>query len=404
MSNTQSTRATKTHQTMIDARQFELVVIGVMAFLTVVDLFATQALLPTLTRHYNVMPASMGLAVNASTLGMAIGGIAISIYGSRIERRSGIVASLALLSVPTLFLAVAPNLWAFALLRVLQGVCMASAFGLTLAHLGEAISSDRMATAFAAYITGNVASNLFGRLMAAAVVDHAGLSANFAAFASLNLAGALLAFWTIRPANQPAASPAPMSGAMEASMMNSTAIVLRQTELRAAFCIGFAILFAFIGTFTYVNFVLVAPPLSVGMMQLGFIYFVFLPSILTTPFAGRASAWLGAPNAVSAGLFAALLGLPMLLSSSLGIVLAGMTLVGAGTFFAQAVATGFVSRAAQSHRTTASGIYLASYFTGGLIGSAVLGLAFDHIGWSGCVVGIAIALSVGILMSRRLVT
>ena len=42
-------------------------VIGLTAFLTVVDLFATQAILPSLTRHYNVTPAAMGFAVNAST-------------------------------------------------------------------------------------------------------------------------------------------------------------------------------------------------------------------------------------------------------------------------------------------------------------------------------------------------
>ena len=36
-------------------------VIGLTAFLTVVDLFATQAILPTLTRHYGVSPAAMGL-------------------------------------------------------------------------------------------------------------------------------------------------------------------------------------------------------------------------------------------------------------------------------------------------------------------------------------------------------
>jgi hypothetical protein len=51
---------------------------------------------------------------------------------------------------------------------------------------------------------------------------------------------------------------------------------------------GFCILFAFIGTFTYVNFVLTRPPLSLGAMQLGFVYFVFLPSIFTTPLAGAA--------------------------------------------------------------------------------------------------------------------
>ena len=48
------------------------VVIGLTAFLTVVDLFATQAILPSLARAYNVSPAAMGFAVNASTIGMAI--------------------------------------------------------------------------------------------------------------------------------------------------------------------------------------------------------------------------------------------------------------------------------------------------------------------------------------------
>ena len=54
----------------------------------------------------------------------------------------------------------------------------------------------------------------------------------------------------------------------------------RNPRLRAAFGIGFCILFAFIGTFTFVNFVLVRAPLSLGMMDLGFVYFVFLPSVV----------------------------------------------------------------------------------------------------------------------------
>ena len=37
-------------------------------------------------------------------------------------------------------------------------------------------------------------------------------------------------------------------------------------------------------------------------------------------------------------------------------------LVGVGTFFAQAAATGFVGRAATADRASASGIYLACYF------------------------------------------
>ena len=106
--------------------------------------------------------------------------------------------SLAFLAIPTTLLAVAPDLTVFTILRVMQGLCMASAFALTLAYLGEQCSSMDAGGAFAAYITGNVASNLIGRLVSAAVVDNLGLASNFYFFALLNLAGAVLVYFTIQ--------------------------------------------------------------------------------------------------------------------------------------------------------------------------------------------------------------
>ncbi len=96
------------------------------------------------------------------------------------------------------------------------------------------------------------------------------------------------------------------------------------------------------------------------------------------------------------------LGLPLLLVPNLGAVLAGMVLIAVGTFFAQATATGFVSRAATADRGAASGIYLASYFLGGLVGSAVLGQLFDRFGWAACVAGIAAALAAAAILALRL--
>jgi hypothetical protein len=63
------------------------IVIGLTAFLAVVDLFATQAILPTLTRAYHVTPGAMGVAVNASTMGMAIAGLIVSMLSPHIDRR-----------------------------------------------------------------------------------------------------------------------------------------------------------------------------------------------------------------------------------------------------------------------------------------------------------------------------
>jgi YNFM family putative membrane transporter len=372
------------------------VLIGLVAFLTLVDLFATQAILPALARAYGVGPAAMSLAVNASTLGMAAGALAVAFFSRRIERRLGIAASLGLLSVPTALLAAAPDLATFAGLRVVQGLCMASAFALTLSYLAEHCSARVAAGAFAAYIAGNVASNLFGRLAAAALVDHSGIATNFLVFAGLNLAGGLLVwFWLGR------ASPAPMSSAT-GSPLALWAVHLRNPALRASFAIGFLILFAFIGTFTYVNFVLVRAPLALGMMQIGLVYFVFLPSIVVTPLAGWAAARLGTRPAFWGALAVAVAGLPLLVVPSVPAVLAGLVFVGAGTFFAQATATGFVGRAATGDRGTASGLYLACYFAGGLVGTALLGQLFDRGGWPACVAGIGAALVLAALLAARL--
>src|SRR5215207_10187661 len=154
-------------------------VIGLTAFLTWVDLFATQAILPSLAQHYNVTPAAMGFAVNASTMGMAVAGLVVGFLSPHIDRRLGILVSLILLAIPTTLLASAPDLTVFTILRIAQGLCMAAAFALTLAYLGEQCSSMDAGGAFAAYITGNVASNLIGRLVSAAVVDTLGLASNF---------------------------------------------------------------------------------------------------------------------------------------------------------------------------------------------------------------------------------
>ena len=128
-----------------------LIIIALIAFLTLVDLFAAQAILPFLTVAYRVTPAAMSFAVNASTIGMAVGSLGVALFSSRINRRSGILLSLCLLAIPTLLLSFLPTLPVFTALRIAQGLCMSAAFALTLAHLGETTGST---AAFAAYEIG----------------------------------------------------------------------------------------------------------------------------------------------------------------------------------------------------------------------------------------------------------
>ena len=376
---------------------FRNLTIALMAFLTLVDLFATQAILPSLAQHYRVSAAAMGLAVNASTIGMAIAGLAVALFGRRLDRRLGIVASLALLAIPTAALAVAPDLSTFTALRIVQGLAMAAAFALMLSYLSEHCSMADAAGAFAAYVAGNVASNLFGRLMSASLADHLGLAGNFVVFAALNLAGAGLAWFSLGRA-----APMPHT-AMPSAPLATLLGHWRNPALRTSFVIGFLILFAFIGTFTYVNFVLARPPIALSAMALGLVYFVFAPSLVTTLLAGRAVARYGTRRAFVAALAVAGVGLPLLLAEQLVAVIVGLACVGVGTVFAQATATGFVGRAASDDPSSASGMYLASYFLGGLVGAAVVGQLFQQLGWPAAVAAVGAALALAAWLARGLV-
>ena len=107
---------------MVAADSWRFGLIALIAFLTLVDLFATQAILPSLVIKFGVSRATMGFAVNASTFGMAVAGIAVALFGRNLDRRNGIWIRLAVLALPTTLLSQTDSILVFALLRVVQGL------------------------------------------------------------------------------------------------------------------------------------------------------------------------------------------------------------------------------------------------------------------------------------------
>jgi YNFM family putative membrane transporter len=101
--------------------------------------------------------------------------------------------------------------------------------------------------------------------------------------------GAVLVYYTV------AQSPPMMQMGLTRSPFAAWITHLRNPRLRAAFGIGFCILFAFIGTFTYVNFVLVRPPL----MPFSILMRSFKPRVLINP--GASATTCGKSNNIPRG-------------------------------------------------------------------------------------------------------
>ena len=140
------------------------------------------------------------------------------------------------------------------------------------------------------------------------------------------------------------------------------------------------------------------------MMALGFVYFVFLPSVLTTPLGGPRGAALRARGRASGARSRwPAPGCRCCSRRSLvAVLLAGMVLVGVGHLLRAGDGDRLRRPRRDADRGSASGIYLACYFSGGLVGSAVLGQVFDVFGWAACVAGIGLALAAAALLAFRL--
>ncbi|MEM6904135.1 MAG: MFS transporter, partial [Pseudomonadota bacterium] len=222
-----------------------------------------------------------------------------------------------------------------------------------------------------------------------------GIAGSFFAFAALNLLGAIIAMLVIgvKSKEPPARGGSPLD-----AWKGHMAV----PSLRASFGLGFIILFAFVGVFTYVNFELVGPTLDLHPDYLGVVYFVFLPALFTTPLASPIAKAFGPRKVFWLSCLVSIIGLALTLVPSLAAVLAGLALIGMGLFFAQAAATAFVGRAATSNHAAANGLYLTSYYVGGLVGAFALGQIYDGLAWEGVVAVILASLVVAMLLAVKM--
>ena len=276
---------------------------------------------------------------------------------------------------------------------------MAAAFTLTLAYLGEHYSAADSASAFAAYITGNVASNLIGRLISAAVADHFGLASNFYFFAVLNLLGAVLVYFTIDK------TPC-MNCVSPAKGSHFTAWTMHLKNPRPARELRHRLLHP-VRLYRHVHLRQFRPGATTARRRRhdARLRLFRVPSRHGDHAAGGARRRrFGTRPAFWAALGVAALGLPLLLLPSLPPCCSAWFWSEPEPSSPKPAPRGSSAARRPRERGAASGLYLACYFFGGLVGSAVLGPIFDMFGWEACVAGIGVALLVAALLAIFLKT
>ncbi len=203
----------------------------------------------------------------------------------------------------------------------------------------------------------------------------------FAAVAGLTLAGAIFVALAL-PAER---NFRPVTGGLGATLATYR-LHLRNRRLLATCLIGFGMLFSNVAIYTFVNFLLAAPPYSFSPAQLGGVFVVYLLGVVTTSLAGGLAVRIGRIATLALGLGLSGLGLVCTLVPMAASIVLGLAFLSAGLFVVQALCIGLVPTLVTEARSTAVGLYVTIYYIGGALGGFVPALAYHAAGWPGVVV------------------
>jgi MFS transporter, YNFM family, putative membrane transport protein len=348
-------------------------------FCTFLSVYVTQPLLPLFRHVFHASELAVSLTVSATILATALTAPFIGIFAERHGRKKVIVPSLFLLTIPTALAATSSTLGQLVFWRFAQGIFVPGVIAVMLAYINEEWAGRGVGRAMSSYITGTVLGGFSGRFISGVIATHWHWRAAFMVLAVMNLIGAILVrSWL------PLARNFTKAEDLRQVLAHSRAH-LRNPHLLANFATGAFVLFGLVGCFTYANFYLAAGPFYLNSAQLGSIFFVYLLGVVITPQSGRFLDRFGFRHTTILYCTMMIAGLLLTLVRSLPVIIAGLAIFSSGVFVAQASATVQTGAVANRAKSSAAGLYVASYYLGGSFGATVTGFFWRWKGWPGCV-------------------
>lgn len=362
--------------------------VGIPGFCAFFNLYGPQSLLPSLAHEFDASPAQISLTMTATTFAIAISAPFAGAIADVLGRKRVIVAAMIVATLPLIMIALAPNLHALIVWRFVLGLALPPIFTVVVAYIGEEWPAAQATGAMGAYMAATSLGGFSGRFVSGLLADMVGWRMGFAITAAMTFAcGIAVAALLPRERNFSRSEGLAASGAQTLSH-------LRNPQLVATYAVGFGTLFTFVALFTYVNFLLAAPPFNLSPTLLGAIFVTYLAGAIAVLWLGRAVARFGRKQLVIGAIAIWCGGALLTLVPSLPVIIIGLAVAASGGFIVQATSTAYVALTAESGRTSAVGLYAMMYYIGGSVGGVLPGLTWASGGWPACVAMVLVMLAV----------
>ncbi|GAB2794962.1 MFS transporter [Halomonas shantousis] len=352
------------------------------SFITFVNLYAAQPLLPELRATFGISTLAAGSAVSVSTLTLAAALLLFGPLSDAIGRAMIMRVTLVLAAGCSLALAFSPDFTTFLVLRALQGFVLGGLPAVAIAWMGDEFDKRALMLAVGLYISANSLGGIGGRVIGGVVAEHWGWQASFVAVAALSALCVAAFWWALPPARQFSPSRPHVGQALR-----DLAAHLRNPYLIGAYLIGGFNFFIFINQYSYITFRLSDAPFSLSSQWLGLIFLTYLGGTFGSAMSGRVAQRFSQPVCMMLGIGILMAGSLVTLGASLALIVAGLIVNAFGFFFAHSMASSWVSRHAERARGSASALYLVFYYLGASCGGLYLEPFWSAWGWGGVIAG-----------------
>jgi predicted MFS family arabinose efflux permease len=374
-----------------DTRHIAVALAGLGAFL---NLYAPQAILPQLATEFRASPAEIATTMTATTLAIAITAPFTGALSDIVGHKRMIVAAMAALLIPTVMVAFSASLEAVIVWRFIQGLLLPPIFTVIVAYIGGEWPADEATGVTGIYTAAAGFGGFMGRFFTGTLADAIGWRGAFLADAALTALCAV-GVMLLLPRERNLVRPESLLASLRQMVAH-----LKNPRLLATYAVGFGVLFNFIAIFTYIAFVLAAPPFSLSATVIGSMFVVYLVASVTTPMTGRAVRRFGRRNYGICAIGGWMAGVLLLLVPSLPVILLGLMLCAVCGFMVQAMSTSFVASHTSVGKSSAVGLYGSAFYIGGSVGAALPGLAWATGGWPATVaMTIAMLAAMGMIIA-----
>ena len=364
-----------------------IVTVPALAFFV---LYGPQPLLPRMAELFAVSESASAFLMTLALLPMAVAPIAYGAALARASCRRVLLISIASLGVVTALFPLADTYASAVIFRLAQGLLLPAVLTAMMTAISRTTSPARMQMAMSGYIAATVGGGMAGRLLAGALATYASWQL-FYVLTGLALLATLPALWQLPESGSTTTEPPDREGLRQAWQGNGNWRIF----------IGVGCLFlVFVGVLNFLPFRIKTIQPEASDLVIAVLFSGYAMGIVAALGANRVIDWLGtSTRALILGFALVLIALGPLLLDTLFPLFVTIFPLCFGMFLVHALASRRVNSNVNGGSGLVNGIYVSSYYTGGVLGSYLPGLAFERWGWEPMLGLLGIVVTVGLAVN-----